>query len=797
MTKQETRGGLSCVKRFVGIEMVFYPLLKADVNELVNVIGSAQIRAHAQSLQCPFVIGYTESCTIHDDVCVISASGTAAVMKNPLEERPTRRDVAASYDGDDDGPDAPAASSPMLNLSLPEVPGSLGRRSPSFSYMAHPPVAPRTKTSMRMVRCGVCGNKWVPEMMIASIEPPAGLAMMGKGTFIQARVCRQRRKGTGDVNATIVSDALPFLEYELYRQLIVKMRVLGVNAVFAFDSQIQVGGSLIVGVITGTGLYLPALPPPPTLRIERNIDVKDDEDRRLVQLQAQIEELSTFNKDRLHQDQICIVQPEYEYYIGNRTARNQLQPSTSLSSDQDDDSGKGSKRPFQLAQSRSSSRRARRKRLHQPSSDDGAATQTNGSVDNTPASETSATLDAGGTTTPTGGSDTPPAPASQTSLDNDSKTLSSSSESSSESEEEAFVDGFSDSKETFVLEIDDETDEDLMSVLLEQELPEGIYMCNTDRLPGDFTPGENVHLIVSMKRVEWDEDRMRDTRLNELLSVVFKELFASLLFKVRSYAPCAICGLKTRVAVASETMLEVVLSGMAVLEKNWEDPLDNLLNNAAMTLEMEEAQEENSPNKPSSSSPAVYGIPLSGKASPSKLHIQMPPPTRSCSQFRNVAPGSGRGAMAAPAPYGREWIELTPLGYIPGAHVTRYLGRVTLHFIKESWTVRESGGLGAFYHLFLSEAIAIVRAHVRSLGGNAMLTFRLVPIESSQLYRNQVYNMISITGDVVMIEREVDTNIAYPPNLWGSKFSHAGEIDKLSSLDDAFGSVMLKDSDFE
>lgn len=51
-------------------------------------------------------------------------------------------------------------------------------------------------------------------------------------------------------------------------------------------------------------------------------------------------------------------------------------------------------------------------------------------------------------------------------------------------------------------------------------------MCNTDRLPGDFVPGENVHLIVSMKRVEWDEDRMRDTRLNELLSIVFKELFA-------------------------------------------------------------------------------------------------------------------------------------------------------------------------------------------------------------------------------------------------------------------------------
>lgn len=72
---------------------------------------------------------------------------------------------------------------------------------------------------MRMVRCGICGNKWVPEMLIASIEPPPGLAMMGKGTFIQARVCRQRRKGAGDVNATIVSESLPFLEYELYRQV--------------------------------------------------------------------------------------------------------------------------------------------------------------------------------------------------------------------------------------------------------------------------------------------------------------------------------------------------------------------------------------------------------------------------------------------------------------------------------------------------------------------------------------------------------------------------------------------------
>ncbi|CAI5711817.1 unnamed protein product [Peronospora destructor] len=747
-----------------------------------------EIRAHAQSLQCPFVIGYTESCTIYDDVCVISASGTAAVLKNPLEERPTRQDMVTSNDVDDNGPDVHAAASPILSRSLSEFSTSLSHRSPSSTFTAQSPVAPpRAKlrrsgvskspcllchipysrslgpfSNMRMVRCGVCGSKWVPEMMIASIEPPVGLAMMEKGAFIQARVCRHRRKGNGDVNATIVSNALPFVEYELYRQLIVKMKVLGVNAVFAFDSQIQVGGSLIVGVITGTGLYLPALPPPPTLRIERNIDVKDDEDRRLVQLQTQIEELSKFNTDRLHRDCICIVQPEHDFCTGSRNAHNQVQASNSHSSDQDNENEKGFGRSLQMTHFRSS-RRPRRRQLPRPPLDDGSGNNKRPRTWNAQiitnavsaaAPEIVAMLAAEGT----GDSRTPS--ASQTSLD--SKTLSSSSESSSEWEEEAFVDGYSDSKKTFVLEIDDETDEDLMSVLLEQELPEGIYICNTDRLPGDFVPAENVHLIVSMKR-----------RLNVLL---FSNI--SLLFKVRSYAPCALCGLKTRVAVASETMLEVDLSGMVVLEKKWKDPLDHLLNDVAKAVDAETSQQADSTDKATSSSPAVHDILLCGKTM-SKMHTQMPHPTRSFSHFHvsnSMASGSGRTATAVPAPYGREWIELTPLGYIPGAHVTRYLGRVTLHFIKESWTVRESGGLGAFYHLFLSEAIAIVRAHVRSLGGNAMLAFRLVPIESSQLYRNQVYNMISITGDVVMIMRELDSNIAYPFNLWEPNSPHAREM---------------------
>lgn len=226
---------------------------------------------------------------------------------------------------------------------------------------------------------------------------------------------------------------------------------------------------------------------------------------------------------------------------------------------------------------------------------------------------------------------------------------------------------------------------------------------------------------------------------------------------------------------------------MVMLEKA-DEPLENMLAEAALAFELEENSAQ-ALGERANNGVIVHDIELSGR---SRLQIPTPLNGGSFSHLRGIAhPGGARfgSTSNAATSYGREWIELTPLAYIPGAHVTRYLGRVTLHFIKESWTVRESGGLGAFYHLFVNEAIAIVRAHVRSLGGNAMLTFRLVPIESSQLYRNQVYNMISITGDAVMIERETsEVNFAYPPSSWTLKSASrvAEEADDFAAATTSF-----------
>ena len=69
---------------------------------------------------------------------------------------------------------------------------------------------------------------------------------------------------------------------------------------------------------------------------------------------------------------------------------------------------------------------------------------------------------------------------------------------------------YRDDKTPFVLEIDDETDEDLLTVLLDKQLPEGIRLCTTSTMPdfgtgagGSMSEFSGGPMIVSMLRYTW------------------------------------------------------------------------------------------------------------------------------------------------------------------------------------------------------------------------------------------------------------------------------------------------------
>ena len=94
----------------------------------------------------------------------------------------------------------------------------------------------------------------------------------------------------------------------------------------------------------------------------------------------------------------------------------------------------------------------------------------------------------------------------------------------------------------------------------------------------------------------------------------------------------------------------------------------------------------------------------------------------------------------------RPSVILTTLAHVPGTRVERYMGRINLHFIKESSAVRET-----FHHSFVLHVQAIARAHVRALGGNALLSCRVVRRETDTSSKSQAYNLMSIAGDAALV----------------------------------------------
>lgn len=61
---------------------------------------------------------------------------------------------------------------------------------------------------------------------MSTCEPPADLPITGVGRLLEARVCRPKKStDKGEATATAVSDAVPFLQYDLHQQIMYKLKV--------------------------------------------------------------------------------------------------------------------------------------------------------------------------------------------------------------------------------------------------------------------------------------------------------------------------------------------------------------------------------------------------------------------------------------------------------------------------------------------------------------------------------------------------------------------------------------------
>ena len=67
-----------------------------------------------------------------------------------------------------------------------------------------------------MFRCLECDKDYVPEIIIASVDPPEGLNIIGQPKFIESRIVKLKKKLKGEQHAISVSEKTFFLEYHLH-----------------------------------------------------------------------------------------------------------------------------------------------------------------------------------------------------------------------------------------------------------------------------------------------------------------------------------------------------------------------------------------------------------------------------------------------------------------------------------------------------------------------------------------------------------------------------------------------------
>ncbi|KAM5333241.1 C2 domain-containing protein 5 isoform 2-T2 [Glossophaga mutica] len=599
-----------------------------------------EIKSHAKALGCHAVVGYSESTSICEEVCILSASGTAAVMNPRFLQDGTLESCLEQ----------------RLEESLPAGCG--------FCHIPYDEL--NMPFPAHLTYCYNCRKQKVPDVLFTTIDLPTEAAVIGKGCLIQARLCRLKKKAQAEANATAISNLLPFMEYEVHTQLMNKLKLKGMNALFGLRIQITVGENMLMGLASATGVYLAALPTPGGIQIAGKTPNDGSYEQHISHMQKKINDTIAKNKELYE-----INPPEIsEEIIGS---------------------------PIPEPRQRS-------------------------------------------------------------------RLLRSQSESSDEVTELDLSHG---KKDAFVLEIDD-TDamEDVHSLLTDVPPPSGFYSCNTEIMPGINNWTSEIQMFTSVRVIRLSSLNLTNQALNKNFNDLCENLLKSLYFKLRSMIPCCLCHVNFTVSLPEDELIQVTVTAVAItFDKN-------------QALQTTKTHVEKSLQRGSTDNEELLQFPLelcsdslpSHPFPPAKEHLEIAssnsgiPAAQRAMTVEKASPvseGNFRNRSAPPCTNSTVGVvKMTPLSFIPGAKITKYLGIINMFFIRETTSLREEGGVSGFLHAFIAEVFAMVRAHVAALGGNAVVSYimkQCVFMENPN--KNQAQCLINVSGDAVVFVRESELEV--------------------------------------
>ncbi|XP_028442217.1 C2 domain-containing protein 5 isoform X8 [Perca flavescens] len=673
-----------------------------------------EIKSHAKALGCHGVVGYSESTSICEEVCILSASGTAAIL-NPRYMREGCLDIGIS-DHRFEEPSPPSCGFchiPYDELNMP-FPAQL-------TYCYH------------------CRRQKVPDVLFTTINLPQEAAVTGKGCLIQARLCRLKKKAQGEVNATAISNLLPFMEYELHTQLMNKLKLRSMNALFGLHIQISVGENMLLGLASATGVYLTALPAPGGIQIAGKTTGDLSNEHHILTIQKRINDTIAKNKElyQINPAKLFALDPEVfcginmeltEEVVGSPIPeprqRSRLFRSHSESSDElsELDLSHGKKDAFVLE------------------------------IDDTDAVEDIHSLltDA---PTPTGfyscNTEIMPGIYSWTSG----------------------VQMFT-SVRVFRLSNASLTNQGLNKIFTDlcENLLKSFYFKLRSMIPCclcqlNFTVAvpeeELIQVAVTAVAMTFDKDQAQEKPADKPTTKGGSETEEQLQF------PMELCA----DASSANTQPSSKISGTVSLLT----PAAKLCQNQ-LVMVLSPGVPENT-NVSSRAASVDYGS-FADRCSTwlellrLKAHTIRRGSVKTSRRTQSLIHSVSSLEHCSPLPEGRSRslrsnrsfrgspvtvVKMTPLSFLPGTRIIKYLGIINMFFIRETTSLREEGGVSGFLHTFIAEVFAMVRAHVAALGGNAVVSYSMkecMLMENPN--KNQAQCLINVSGDAVICVRETD-----------------------------------------
>ena len=202
-----------------------------------------ELKSNARTFGCNAVISYEEDTFYYEDIVLLSVTGTAVVVDETWWS---------------------------LKLSPEDMFYHLKREQvhQKLCTLTHMLAAGSQGDTDDVHLCGICHRKEVPEVLLITCDVPNETIVESLPKLLEVRVLKAKPSNRGVELAQVVSQALPYIEYTLHRQLLFKLKLWGLNAAAHVKVSIRISDTLILGTCTATGYRVAGLPVPEPPQME-------------------------------------------------------------------------------------------------------------------------------------------------------------------------------------------------------------------------------------------------------------------------------------------------------------------------------------------------------------------------------------------------------------------------------------------------------------------------------------------------------------------------------------------------